>query len=186
MPKTRDGAGRFQRTRQPWTPSNWDDGYSDKKGRFRVYRPDYPRCWANGYAFRAHIVWWLETDKPAPKHVELHHRDHTRLNDEFSNLVPLTNSEHQSTHKANWVPRICERCGKTFREHAWRVRQNPVRFCSVECRDNGQRPERKKRVVLSCRHCGKQFEVVQWARDIRLFCSQACSAKWQWRHARRQ
>ena len=37
--------GTFQREIFSWTQENWDAGYLDNKGYFRIYRPDYPKIY---------------------------------------------------------------------------------------------------------------------------------------------
>jgi hypothetical protein len=125
--------GRFVRTRTPWTPSRWNNGHVDKKGRFRVYRPDCPRAGKDGYCFRAHVVYWLHNGFVHPRNRELHHKDENKLNDKIGNLIPLTHSEHRRIHQENWVFIKCKGCGKPFREHAWRVASRNVKFCGQKC-----------------------------------------------------
>ena len=131
---SRNKLGQFKRSRLLWTTDAWDSGYIDRGGRFRVYRPDYPRCYGNGYALRAHVVWWLVEGLCHPRASELHHKDHDRLNDAFDNLEPLSRSQHKKQHVAAEIESlICEHCRKQFDEFKWRTRQRKVRFCSPEC-----------------------------------------------------
>jgi hypothetical protein len=144
----RNSAGQFERQRDIWTLDTWDSGYADNRGRFRVYRPDFPHAYKGGYALRAHVVWWLAHGERHPKETELHHKDHDRLNDRIENLVPLTRSEHQSGHKENWAHLVCERCRKEYKINAWRLTQAPTRrYCTRACYLNGPRPERRKRAL---------------------------------------
>ena len=71
----REANGTFKKRLQVWDGSNWDDGWHDNRGRFRVYRPDYPRAFSGGYALRAHVVWWLANGKPHPTGMILHHKN---------------------------------------------------------------------------------------------------------------
>ena len=129
----RDNKGRFVRTIQPWTLAQWDNGYLDNKDRFRVYRPDYPRCYKGGFALRAHVVWWLAKGVPHPLGTELHHRDHTRNNDQFENLELLTKSEHRKHHQSTDCHFNCIHCGGDFFIPQYRVREGKGRFCSRRC-----------------------------------------------------
>src|SRR5690348_16834205 len=88
-----DDTKRFVRTTNIWDGSVYDEGYVDNKGRFRVYRPDCPRAFADGYALRAHVVWWLHHGACHPEDTELHHTDENKLNDSITNLEPLSHSE---------------------------------------------------------------------------------------------
>jgi hypothetical protein len=125
--------GRFMRTQEFWTPENWDAGYTDNKGRHRVYRPDYPRAYKEGYCLRAHVVWWLNTGEICPHGIEIHHKDGSRDNDCFENLIALTNSEHQIIHRRKLVTITCQVCGKEFSEKLWRVLGRGRKYCSNEC-----------------------------------------------------
>ena len=125
--------GRFVQQRSVWTPEQWDDGYVDNKGRFRVYRPDCPRAFASGYALRAHVVWWLYNGKCHDAELELHHRDGNRLNDELVNLEPLTRSQHQKIHRGSDVTLTCKGCGKPFTLPQWRINQGRGKYCTNQC-----------------------------------------------------
>lgn len=147
IPRNKDGT--FLRTIKAWTPKKWNMGYFDNRGRFRVYRPDCPRSYADGYALRAHVVWWLRYGKPHPKNTELHHKDRDKSNDKIWNLEVLTKSEHRSEHQENWIHLICEHCGNAFKEHAWRnsAREKEgrkIRFCSQKCFQEHPRSQEHK------------------------------------------
>lgn len=140
MAATRDSAtGKFVRKHQFWTPARWNDGYIDNRGRFRVYRPDYPNAYPEGYALRAHIVWWLATGeicKGRQTRHELHHRDGNRLNDEIENLTRIHRSDHQIAHKCSAVLRRCRHCGNHFSIPRWRLKhrkEHRGKFCSPKC-----------------------------------------------------
>jgi len=132
MNTTREANGTFKKVLLRWTPELWDDGWVNG-GRFLVYRPDYPRANMDGYAFRSHVVYWLNTGEVPSSKMELHHKNKNKLDDRFENLILLTHSQHQSEHRANWVTITCIHCGKTFREHAWRASKRNISFCSQKC-----------------------------------------------------
>lgn len=126
--------GRFMRKHEIWTGVNWNDGYLDNRGRFRVYRPDYPRVYNEGYALRAHVVWWLHKRRCHPKNMELHHKDGNRVNDVITNLQPLSNSQHQKFHRPTPFSTLtCLQCNKRFRIESSRVRSRPTKYCSQRC-----------------------------------------------------
>lgn len=136
--RTKDG--KFEKTRSIWTPENWDDGYFDNNKRLRVYRPDYPRAYKNGYALRAHVVWWLHHGEPHKREYELHHIDGTTYNDHIENLVPLDRFAHGRTRERQ-VFLICAHCGNPFKVPNWRIRNRPTRFCSQQCYHDHPRKE---------------------------------------------
>jgi len=126
--------GQFIRTREPWIPARWDDGYIDNRNRFRVYRPDYPRAWEDGYAHRAHIVWWLQTREVVPKDKDLCHLDRNSLNDLPDNLLVLSKSDHHSMDKASFVTRTCKHCDSEFFIKKGRLSEKGRgTFCSQKC-----------------------------------------------------
>jgi len=154
MPTKRNEAGQFVRIRALWTPETWDDGYVDGAGRFRVYRPDYPRAYGGGYALRAHVVWWLAHESVHPKGTNLHHIDGNRSNDVLENLKLLSHAVHSTEHntdESSNLSFVCEHCGKTFVVKRWRMRQREregyqIRFCSnVCCTSHPQSMESKER-----------------------------------------
>lgn len=129
--------GKFARERPIWTPDRWDDGYVNTK-RFRVYRPDFPRCYADGYALRAHVVWWLERGEPHGTDTALHHINGDKLDDRIENLAVVEHGKHTRLHhiELHWFR--CEHCGerfsKTGREVGRRRSEGKVpRFCSTAC-----------------------------------------------------
>lgn len=139
MSDERDINGRFQRQRaHPWTPDRWDDGYEDADGRFRVYRPDYPRAYAEGYALRAHVVWWIEVGTVHPDGLDLHHKNEIKLDDRFDNLELMTHGEHSRRHKVSLSPFDCCGCGSIFFKNAAdvakrRAEGNEPKYCSLPC-----------------------------------------------------
>lgn len=122
--------------RQPWTPDNWDDGYVCQ-GRFRVYRPDYPEAFPDGYALRYQVVWWLATGEVSSHKFPIHHRDHNALNDNIENLIRLSGSEHISAHKSHYTLRRCQFCRKSFpistRKLHEKSRRTRGTYCSIDC-----------------------------------------------------
>jgi hypothetical protein len=127
-----DANGQFVRQRPAWTPERWDDGYVNNRGRFMVYRPDYPKAYENGYALRAHVVWWLHHDLPHVKGTNLHHVNGDPLDDRYENLKLLSHGDHirhhQAFSKAQRLKR-CAGCGELFD----RGRKPRRKFCTLAC-----------------------------------------------------
>ena len=139
MPRKRDKkTGRYVRTATMWTERDWDSGYVDNKGRFRIYRPDYPRAYHEGYALRAHVVWWLHTGEVHPTGTNLHHRDKDKLNDVFANLECKDARQHTIDHLQRLHEFTCGYCGNKFyvtgRELGRRTSEGKLpKFCSLKC-----------------------------------------------------
>ena len=130
--------GRFVRQRISWDGSDWNAGHL-VKGRMRVYRPDYPKCHAEGYAQRAHIVYWLKTGEYPKENECMHHIDGNKMHDEFENLRIVPFGRHTHDHCVRQgVQLVCEQCGKEYMLPVWRVSArtkdgHPPKFCSSEC-----------------------------------------------------
>lgn len=133
----RINSGQFKRVRTtPWTPETWDDGYVDNRGRFRVYRPDYPKAYALGYALRAHVVWWLHHGEPHPEGTNLHHINEVKLDDRLENLACIDHGAHTTLHHAGaeTVERTCKGCGKQFSIKKHRLKEaGRGSFCGQAC-----------------------------------------------------
>lgn len=189
--------GDFVRTREPWTPDEWNNGYEDADGRFRVYCPDYPGVGDSGYVFRYHVVWWLNTGY-APDYSKgdnIHHINGDRLDDKFENLLLMSHTEHTKYHNPKqWYVLMCEHCGEEFVRDS--TKKN-ARFCSQKCYHTSGRSEEhkqaiseglrkaveegRKRVVdveIECAMCGEIFVAKSWRN--RKYCSQSCAAKARW------
>ena len=155
--------GRFIHQAIVWDYNHWDVGYIGK-GRFRIYRPDYPRCDKEGYATRAHVIWWLARGEPHPKGTCLHHKNHIKLDDRLDNLEVLLHAEHTILHcRLLGIPFQCAHCGNTFYIPTWRVRQrnkegHTIRFCSLICfNKHGRSPEHRIAIsngLLKAHHKG--------------------------------
>ena len=130
MKKGKDG--KFVRIRKIWDGTRWNDGYKNNKGRFLVWRPDFPGHYHEGYALRYHVVWWLKTGQVIKKGYNLHHLNHKKTDDRFENLELIKHGEHSRLHNITKNPTICDVCAKFFfrQNNRKRYKNN---FCSQEC-----------------------------------------------------
>jgi hypothetical protein len=132
-------AGSFKRVRtEPWAPDSWDDGYVDNKGRFRVYRPDFPKADKMGYAMRAHVVYWLATGSRHPDGAVLHHKNEDKLDDRLENLQVMTHGDHTRLHHAETHWFVCAGCGQDFSKTGDEVARRRSegrlpKYCSLRC-----------------------------------------------------
>lgn len=113
-----------------------------------------------------------------PKGCDIHHIDRDKSNNDISNLLMLTRSEHQKIHypKGTRIPKIkkkftCTFCGKEY--EAFPNAQNL--YCSEECK-NKACYSRKKLETKNCVICGKEF-YARVDKTNRKCCSRACAAK---------
>jgi hypothetical protein len=157
--------GKFSRQHEFWTPESWDDGYFDADNRFRVYRPDYPRAYGEGYALRSHIVWWLGTGSVHPSGTKIHHINQDRADDRFDNLANVSAEAHVRIHcSIEWVHFVCEKCLENFTVPPWRVRQRKkegirIRFCSMGCRNkNGLSEDHRRNISIGLRRNQREVQ----------------------------
>jgi hypothetical protein len=131
--------GTFKRKRKRFSLENFDDGFVDNRGRFRVWLPEHPRAYESGYVLRAIVAYEAYYNTKVPSHMDIHHEDGNRLNDSKENLVMMPHSVHSilhNSHRVKLVPRICEHCGREFTIKRHRLNQkdhNRGRFCSQKC-----------------------------------------------------
>ena len=180
--------GKFQRTRTPWSLDNFEDGYIDNKGRFRVWLSEHPRAYPSGYILRSIVAYEAYNGVTVPKGMNIHHIDENRTNDSKENLVMMTHAQHTRMTTNQKRPmetkeRVCEYCKNVFIFQLSRLNDSTHkgRFCSQECWDGfrkGKNHPRYNRVITKCEWCGKRFEHIP-SRKLR-FCSNSCSAKHHW------
>ncbi len=174
MPRIRGRKGQYIRQLPVWTPENWNAARLHKKGRFRVYRPDYPKAFKDGMAVRAHGVWWLHYREPAPEGMDIHHKNGDRTDDRIANLELIDHYEHSMHHNPKGTTAIeftCNHCGNIFTLPAWRVRQRQkegvsIRFCSTKCRTehppSQEIIERRREGLKKCYAEGRRKPPTRW------------------------
>lgn len=142
--RTRDPNGTFKRTIQKWSLENFNEGYIDNKGRFRVWLPTHPRSYENGWVLRSIVAFESYHNIKVPSTMDIHHLNEDRLDDSKDNLIMMTHGAHTNLHnqkkiKASDIIKTCENCGKPFIIKRWRLNQavnehiQRGRFCSQKC-----------------------------------------------------
>jgi hypothetical protein len=166
--------GRFKRIHHSWTPENWNDGWKDAKGRFRVYRPDCPRAFKSGYALRAHVVYWLSKGRVHSRGYDLHHDNENKLDDRIDNLIPIKHGKHTILHCAKPpVKRVCKSCNRSFNIKKWRLKEKSRgSYCSQRCYHAAP----KKTSNAICIGCSKSFKKYS---KRHTYCSVICWRKHQ-------
>lgn len=124
--------GKYIKGHQVWDGSDWEDGWVNNRGRFIVYRPDYPKPYPGGYALRYHVVWWMRTGEVISKGTVLHHVNYTKTDDRFENLQKMTHGEHTRLHHQVIILLVCATCKKLFRRPN-RELSRKIKYCSQVC-----------------------------------------------------
>lgn len=79
---------------------NWHGGrHLHEKGYVRIKLPDHPRADPKGYVYEHIVVAEAKVDRPLKEREQVHHKDRDRANNDPSNLVVLTESEHIDVHR---------------------------------------------------------------------------------------
>ena len=142
----------------PFSLDNFDDGYVDNKGRFRVRMPNHPRAYSGGYILRSIVAYEAYHNVMVPKGMNIHHIDENRTNDSKENLVLMTHKQHSLMTIKQKRPkkvenRICENCGVTFVISLSRLNDTSGgsiqrgRFCSQACYNKQKRSESHKKNI---------------------------------------
>lgn len=150
----RNHQGKFERIRNEWSLENFDDGYIDNRGRFRVWMPTHPRSYNEGYILRAIVTYEKYHNVIVPKEMDIHHKDGNRLNDSIENLEMLSHGRHAVLTQSkrtleSQITKICEHCKNTFIIKRGRLndRTRASRFCSLSCyHKHGKSEEHRKRI----------------------------------------
>ena len=140
--------GRFIQERKPFSLDNFNNGYVDNKGRFRVWSPNHPRAYEEGYILRAIVAYEAYHKTTVPQDQDIHHIDGNRLNDSEENLKMMSHGQHNIiTHsrKDAHIERTCKHCGNKFEIERWRLKDNSRgQFCSQKCYHIHERSQKHK------------------------------------------
>jgi hypothetical protein len=133
-----DNNGKFTRQHQIWSLQNFDDGYIDSRGRFRVYSPNRPRAYSEGYVLRAIVAYEAYTGDAVASNYDVHHKNKDKLDDSRDSIEKKLHSKHAGEHALrpdSWENRIYISCGSVFLLEKWRLNQpNHVgKYCSITC-----------------------------------------------------
>ncbi len=130
--KDRDSIGRVVRRHDVWSLDDFDDGYIDAKGRFRVYYPNHIGSSTNGYILRSIVAYEIYNNDNVTILDNVHHLDENRLNDSKENLTKIKHVKHSELHNKKRIIneiRICKNCGNEFITKRYRK----TRYCSINC-----------------------------------------------------
>jgi len=141
--------GTFKQIRKRFSLKNFDDGCIDNHGRFRVWLPEHPRAYNEGYIMRSIVAYETYHNVKVPPDMDIHHKDKDRLNDSKENLVMMIHGEHTALHsRVPEVTRICKHCRKEFMIKNWRLKDSTRgQFCSQKCYHIHKRSEKHKTAI---------------------------------------
>ena len=101
-----------KRIHYPWSLENFNDGYVNADGRFRVWLPNHPRVDLHGYVYRTIVAYEAYHGVVIPLNKMIHHLDGNKLNDSKENLRLATRQEHSKYHDLGEKSRIWRRKGE--------------------------------------------------------------------------
>ena len=151
-------------------------------GGYRVVHVGKARS-SSGYMLEHRLVMEQVLGRALRSDEHVHHIDGDKLNNDPSNLVLLTNAEHQRLHdwpvtKSQRASLKCEHCGKDYQKKRGRVSES--KYCSNKCRLDAMHEKAKayhaerRPAALVCQYCGKSYQVPQYRISDSRFCSKAC------------
>ena len=77
---------------------NWKGGIRVSGNYAYRYAPNHPNVTVDNIIPESHYVWEKHHNKLVPRGYVIHHRDFNSLNNDISNLLILTQSEHMKLH----------------------------------------------------------------------------------------
>jgi hypothetical protein len=128
---------RMAETLRPWARP--EEKLTTSNGYVLVWAPGHPRA-SKKRVFEHILVAEQKIGRPLVKGEEVHHVDLDKQNNDPSNLMVVSASEHQKYHPniKHWVTITCQECGKSFEAKPSRAyATDPVnqrKYCSLACR----------------------------------------------------
>ena len=176
---TRDELGRFKVVYKTWSLENFNEGFINSHGRFRVRLPSHHKANPYGWVNRSHAAYEAyHPDDIVTIEYVVHHVDENKLNDSKENLEKILHGEHTRLHclgkKKPWVNQHlkngenvnCEHCGKEFYRAPWET--SAKNFCDRKCKHDFGREKR------TCPICGVEFEMIKSRKQE--CCSKQCAS----------
>lgn len=120
----------------------WKGGRKrDPNGYWWLYRPDHPHTTKGGYVREHRIVWEETNGRLLRSDEDVHHIDGDRGNNDPSNLVALTKSQHMRLHNQDINKR--QRNAELMRTHYANEEKRQ------QARENMNRIRRSKKAMAS-------------------------------------
>jgi intracellular sulfur oxidation DsrE/DsrF family protein len=80
---------------------------------------EYPgKRYRDKYCYEHHLIWWQNTGEVLSQGEVIHHKDHNKRHNDFSNLEKTTVESHVASHRKDDLPLmveiVCNQCGISF------------------------------------------------------------------------
>lgn len=129
---------------------------------------------------RLHVYVWEKEKGELPCGYDVHHKDCDKNNNDISNLILLTRSEHKKTHEQMLTEEQKDKRRRSLIENAvplaraWHSTEQGIEWH----REHGKRvAEKRPFVKFSCDYCGKEYESRRFYKPgDHHFCSNKCKS----------
>ena len=121
----------------------------------------YYRATINGKTVYLHRYIYIKNKGPVPKGRIVHHKDDNPFNNEPSNLILLTRSQHSKMH--------IEKRKENNNKHLIEARK------LIENNLPKPKPQKIER-TQNCEYCGKLFTKIAYPNRVLKYCSNLCAS----------
>ena len=132
---------------------------------------------------RLHICVWEAENGEVPKGYHVHHADHDKTNNEISNLVLLTASEHLKLHGESWTDERKQQAAANLIEKAipkaveWHKSEAGRAWHAEHASKLAEEWEYR---TYTCSNCGKEFQSRKIQKNqTNGFCSNRCKSAYR-------
>jgi DNA-directed RNA polymerase subunit RPC12/RpoP len=134
----------------------------------------------DGKRYRLHVYIWIKNNGVVPNGMSVHHKDEDKDNNDISNLVLMSKSEHSKLHSVEYASDHIEELRNNLSKNA------RPKACEWHSSTEGREWHSKHGVeifknrekgITKCIVCGKEFESLNY--KIAKYCSGACMAKYR-------
>lgn len=77
------------------------------------------------------------------------------------------------------VKRKCRVCGKHFFAKQWHVNRGWAQFCSMLCKNEGQKQGQFEKCAICCKKTWKTPQALKSSKSGKFFCGKSCQAIWR-------
>ncbi len=142
---------------------------------------------SGGFVLEHRMVMETIMGRALRSNEHVHHVDGNKRNNDPSNLLVVTNSQHHALHDversaialSKRIELVCETCGLAYNRPKNRAEES--RYCSNACRLVGLHQKSKafhasrRPDPIICQQCGESFQVKAYRVGEAKYCSKACA-----------